>query len=189
MTASPASTPTLHVSEEAFLATYADLKPAYEYVNGEVTQKPMPKKPHYDLAEELVFRLGAYRRERGREGSSGPEPTVNLSRDKDRRYRAPDVAYWAPGRPVAAPDGIFLPPTLAIEIQSPGQTLAFLRAKCREYRDRGTDVVWLVLPSRGAVEVFDDAGDGIAFSGDEMLAPAQLPGFTVPVRELFATIG
>ncbi len=80
------------MSEVEFLARYADLKPLYEFVNGEVTQKPMTKRAHTRIAEELIVRLGLYWRA-ARQGSSGPEPTVNLSTGPDRRYRTPDLAY------------------------------------------------------------------------------------------------
>jgi Uma2 family endonuclease len=174
------------MTERDYLARYADERPSYEFVNGEVTQKPMTKRSHTRLAEELLFRLGTYWRSRGG-GRSGPEPTVNLSQLQDRRYRVPDLAYWAVGRPET--DGeIFLPPTLAIEIQSPGQTLTLLRSKCREYRARGVDAAWLVLPSRRVVEVFDSEHDGVALGTSDKLTAAELPGFAVDLAELFAVV-
>lgn len=184
MSAEPAAT-MLQMPESEFLARYADERPSYEFVNGEVTQKPMTKRAHSRLAEELLFRLGLYWRGRG-SGRSGPEPTVNLSRGRDRRYRAPDVAYWAAEK--AQGGEVFLPPTLAVEIASEGQPLSELRAKCREYRERGVDVAWLVLPSRREIEVFDGTHDGRPFAEDEILEPAELPGFSLPLSELFAVL-
>ncbi|MCC7363020.1 MAG: Uma2 family endonuclease [Dehalococcoidia bacterium] len=187
MSAEPTLDPVLRMTEEDFVAKYVDLKPAYEYVNGEVTQKPMPKRPHTYVAEELVFQLGLYRRGPAG-GKSGPEPTVNLSRGADRRYRAPDVGYWGPDRADAQPDNIFLAPTLAIEIQSPGQTLTHLRAKCREYRERGTAVAWLVRPSSRTVEVWDEAHEGAELREGDELTSAHLPGLVLPVRQVFAAL-
>ncbi|MBA4179310.1 MAG: hypothetical protein C0506_01855 [Anaerolinea sp.] len=187
MSTAQVSTAPLRMAEAEFLRRYADLSPAYEFVNGEVTQKPMVKLPHLQIVEELIVRLGVWRRQSGLRASSGPEPTVNLSRGADRRYRAPDVAYWGPGKPRNEGD-IFLPPTLAVEVQSPGQTLMHLRAKCREYRERGVDVAWLVLPSRRVVEVFDDERDGAALSGHESLVTGYLPGFELGVDELFTAL-
>lgn len=103
---------------------------------------------------------------------------MNLSSGADKRYRVPDLAFWAPDRSPAQADDIFLPPTLAVEIQSPGQTLGFLRTKCREYRDRGIDVAWLVAPARRAIEVFEAGLDGVVRTGAdavESTAPARLP--------------
>jgi Uma2 family endonuclease len=174
------------MSEKDFLAHYADERPSYEFVNGEVIQKPMTKRAHTRLAEEILYRLGTYWRQRNR-GRSGPEPTVNLSRNQDRRYRVPDLAYWADDRPESSGE-TFLPPTLAVEIQSQGQTLGMLRAKCREYRERGVDIAWLVLPTRRTVEVFDATHDGTAFAEGTNLAPPELPGFELSVSELFAVL-
>jgi Uma2 family endonuclease len=176
----------LRMSEEVFLAEYADLKPSFEFVNGEVTQKPMTKPDHYAIAEELTVRLGLYWRQAGG-GSSGPEPTVNVSRGTDRRYRVPDVAYWAPGKPRRVGE-VFAPPTLAVEILSPGQTMTELRDKCREYRARGTDVCWLVNPRRRTVEVFDAERDGVALMAGGVLESPHLPGFELPLDELFAAL-
>ena len=174
-----------HISETEFLARYADVRPSYEFVNGEVTQKPMTKRTHVALAGEIAALLRDYRKRR--QGAfSGEDPTINLSASSDRRYRAPDVAYWAPGK--AQGDEVFLAPTLAIEIQSEGQALAALRRKCREYRQRGVDVTWLILPARRAVEVFDDEHDGATFGPPAILMPPELPGFELDLGQLFAAL-
>jgi len=136
MSAEPSVPPTLRMTEQDFLAGYADERPSYEFVNGEVTRKPMTK-------------------------------------------RSPNKVQGGE---------IFLPPTLAVEIQSEGQTLAFRRSKCREYRERGVDVVWLVLPVRRTVEVFDERDDGVAFGEAATLESPELPGFTLDIRALFAVL-
>lgn len=174
-----------HVSETEFLARYADLRPSYEFVNGEVTQKPMTKRTHVALAGEIAVLLREYRK-RTRGAFSGEDPTINLSSSSDRRYRAPDVAYWAPRKDQGGE--VFLAPTLAVEIQSEGQSLRSLRQKCREYRERGVDVAWLVLPSRRSVEVFDAVNDGVAFTEPQTLRPAELPGFELDLGELFSAV-
>ncbi len=174
------------MTEQDFLAGYADERPSYEFVNGEVTRKPMTKRSHVALAGEIAALLREYRRQH-RQAFSGEDPTINLSQLTDRRYRAPDVAYWSPTKVQGRE--IFLPPTLAVEIQSEGQTLAaLLRGKCREYRERGVDVVWLVLGVRRTVEVFDERHDGVAFGEAATLEPPELPGFTLDVRALFAVL-
>ncbi len=186
MTAQQATAP-LRMSEVEFLARYADLKPSYEFVNGEVTQKPMTKWSHFRIADELAGILRDYRRgDAG--GISGEDPTVNISGTADRRYRAPDVAYWSPAKRTRVGE-IFLPPTLAIEVMSQGQTLTNMRAKCREYRARGVDVVWLINPPRRTVEVFDGERDGDALvASDAMLESPHLPSLRVLLRDLFSVL-
>ena len=120
----------VRVSEEEYLATMTDEKPSLEFVNGEVFQKPMTKKSHNEVAMILHDALRAFRKLSG--GYATWLATTNLSRQSDRRYRVPDLAFWAAGRPVAQPDEVYLPPTLAIEIRSERQSMTTLREKCRE---------------------------------------------------------
>ena len=52
-------------------------------------------------------------------------------------------------------------PDLAVEIKSPSNTLTELRGKAAIYLRRETQLVWIVIPERKAVEVcrLDDKGD------------------------------
>jgi Uma2 family endonuclease len=172
------------MSEEEYLATMTGEKPPYEFVNGEVFQKPLPKRPHGIAAKIFSRHLDRYELEFG--GSWIPDPTVNQSEPGVRRYRVPDIAYWAPGRPQG--DSVFFPPTLAIEILSEGQTMDDLRDKCREYRARGADVCWLVDPDRRVVEVFEAARDGERRAADDILESAHLPGFRLLLKDLWAAL-
>ena len=172
------------MTEEEFLAKYADELPSYEFVNGEVTQKPMTKETHFLLADEMSGQLRDYRRRVG--GRSGQEPTVNFSDNLSRIYRVPDVAYWAPTKQRGGE--IFMPPTLAVEVPSPGQTMRELREKCRFMRAGGTDVCWLVDPLRRAVEVFDDARDGETLSAPAVLESPHMPGFRLALDDLFSVL-
>jgi Uma2 family endonuclease len=171
------------VSEQEFLATMADELPAFEFVNGEVTQKPMPKAIHQELGLRLIEHFLAYKQEAG--GYFIYEGTTNFSQGRDRRYRVPDHSWWAPGRPVKEPNGSFLPPTLAIETRSPDQSGELLRRKAREYRSRGVDVVWLIDPERRTVAVFDDAHDGERLSPTGSLESPLLPGFSLRLEDLW----
>jgi len=172
------------VREEEYLATMTGEKPSLEFVNGEVFQKPMPKRDHAFVARALNRRFVPYEAERG--GIWVWEPTTNLSRGFDRRYRVPDMAFYAPGVAVTQADQVFLPPTLAIEVRSPGQPLRELQEKCREYRERGVELCWLIDPETRTVEVFDGDHDGTALPRDGVLESPRLPGFALPVVELWA---
>ena len=104
----------------------------------------------------------------------------------------PDVAFL---RKQAAPADTydkFVPhmPNLAVEIQSPSNTLAELRRKAAAYLALGTELVWLVLPERAAVEVWRLGPDGqpasemIDIDGSLSGEPV-LPGFTLALQKLF----
>jgi len=174
----------VRVSEEEYLATMTDEKPSLEFVNGEVFQKPMTKKDHQDVSKRIVALL--YEIERRKLGYFAWETTTNLSEGTDRRYRVPDIAFWAAGRDVAQPDNVYLPPTLAVEIRSEGQSMRSLREKCAEYRSRGIDVCWLVDPIRRSVEVFEDAREGVELADDAVLVSEKIAGFSLPIAELWS---
>jgi len=174
----------VRVSEEEYLATMTDEKPSLEFVNGEVFQKPMTKKSHQEASKRVLLKLLAL--EQSRQGHFSWEATTNLSRASDRRYRVPDLSYWAPGRDVAQPDDVYLPPTLAVEVRSEGQSIRTLREKCAEYRSRGVDVCWLIDPMRRSVEVFDEGREGLELPADGTLESEHVPGFSLPISELWA---
>lgn len=159
-------------------------KPYLEYVDGEVVPKMAPDRNHAGIAGELDFRLGLYRREHG--GFFGPEGRVEFNDAGKRRFHLPDVAYWAPGRPIGKP--IMAPPTLAIEIRSPDEPLSSQREKCRFYRSHGVDVCWLVDPVSRTAEVFEGDRAGAVLSADRALESPFLPGFRLPLGELFAVL-
>jgi Uma2 family endonuclease len=173
------------ISVEEYLALPEE-KPYLEYIDGEAVPKSMPDKPHVLLTSEFDYALVAYRRVFG--GLSGPEGRVEFEGDVEWVFRLPDLGYWAPGREV---DGhlALLPPTLAIEIRSPDDTMASQRRKCRYYRDHGVDVCWLADPVSRTVEVFEDDRDADVLRAGDVLRSKYLPGFELAVSELFAILG
>ena len=167
-----------HMSVEAYLALPEE-KPYLEYVDGVVIQKAVPNPQHRRLVGFLDARFDEYVRATG--GDFGPEGRVQLT---SGRYLLPDTAYWAPGRPNGE-DSI---PTLAVEVRSPDDTLAEQRQKCRQFREAGVDVCWLVIPERRIIEVFEGEDDGRPRGAGVVLAPPHLPGFSLRVDDLFAVL-
>ena len=79
-------------------------------------------------------------------------------------------------------------PTLAVEVRSPGESLNAQRAKCRQFRENGVAVCWLVDPASRTVEVFEDGRDGERLQGAVSLASSHLPGFSLAIEALFAVL-
>ncbi|MBA4180346.1 MAG: hypothetical protein C0506_07150 [Anaerolinea sp.] len=165
------------MTEEEYLAL-PDEKPGLEYIDGMVIQKPMGDEEHGVLAGEFIIRLGAFRAQFG--GRVGPEIRARFP---GANYRLPDVSYYARGKPF----GRQLPPTLAVEIRSEGQTRSELRAKCRFFRANGVDECWLVDPRLRTVEQFSSEGEFI-LGADQTLVSTALPGFELALGELFAAL-
>ncbi len=167
------------MTEAEFLALPEE-KPYLEYVDGVVLQKPMPNKPHSQLVKFIIIAIGLYERVRG--GDSGPESRVRLHDGSG--FRLPDTAYWAPGR-VWSDDSL---PSLAVEVRSPGQTMAELRRKCRSFRANGVDTCWLIDPVSRTAEVFEGDRDAEQLPADGSLESAVMPGFSLSLAELFAAL-
>jgi Uma2 family endonuclease len=168
------------MSEAQFLSIDDAEETDLEYVDGTAVEKGMVDRNHRLLARELDGRLWLYCKENG--GESGPEGRVRLP---SGRYRKPDVAYWKPG----IPSGNDSVPTLAVEVCSPGETMASQRDKCREYRTAGAEVVWLIDPISRSAEVFEGQADAEPLPADGTLTSEYLPGLEVSSAELFAILG
>ncbi len=172
------------VKQRISVAEYLALpeeKPYLEYVNGEVCPKVAPDRKHSDIAVEIIEALAAYRRTHG--GRSGIEGRVGFEDPADTRFLLPDVAYYAPGRPRG--ERIMLPPTLAVEIRSPGQTMETLRERCRYFRRHGIDVCWIIDPINRRAEVFEGDVDAEPRGIEDTLESEHLPGFYLVLDEIF----
>ncbi len=107
--------------------------------------------------------------------------------------RIPDVAFasWD-----AFPDGRLpadpipdLAPDLAVEVLSRSNTAREMQRKLREYFEAGVKLVWLVNPEPRTVAVYTSPDECAVFSeGQSLDAGAVLPGFVVPLRELFSEL-
>jgi Uma2 family endonuclease len=159
--------------------------PYLEYVDGEAVQKAMPDRDHMLLVNELGFHLTLYSRQSG--GISGPEGRVRFETPAGPEYRLPDYAYWAPGRPQGEGPAL-LPPTLAIEVRSPDETMAEQREKCRYLRDHGVEVCWLVNPASRGIEVFEGDRDAEPLAYGALLTSGHLPGFSLDPAVLWAVL-
>lgn len=80
-----------------------------------------------------------------------------------------------------------LAPDLAVEILSPNDRAGYVTDKVMAYLDAGTQLVWLVDPRRHLVTVYTaDRLARLLRSGESLDGGAVLPGFALPLDELFA---
>ena len=170
----------VRMTPEQYLALPEE-KPYLEYVDGMVVQKPMPNKLHSKIALEIGVLIRGWTRENG--GEAGVEARTKAGELPN--YRLPDISFWKPGYEGGDDD----PPTLAIEIRSPDQTLAELRAKCRFFRANGVEACWIIDPKSRSAELFEGERDGEHLASDGVLTAACLPGFELHLAELFTVLG
>ena len=166
------------MAEAEYLALPEE-KPYLELHDGWVVQKSMADADHGRLVGGITFSFELQVRSFG--GDHGPERRVRL---RSGRYHVPDAAIWATG----LPHGNDTLPTVAVEVRSPDESIRSQRAKCRRYRESGVPVVWLVDPRTRTVEVFEGDQDGVVLRVGDTLATPHLPGFVLPLAELFSVL-
>lgn len=171
------------ISPEEYLALPED-KPYLEYINGEVVPKVAPDIRHMRLARELILEIGLYCRVHG--GDVGPEGRVEFYPPGDTRFLLPDVAYWAPDRPIEGSRAM-LPPTIAAEVRSPGQSLPQLRERAAFFLANGVEECWIAVPESRTVEIFTKDGLRTLTDTDTLETPL-LPGFSLSLATFFSAL-
>ena len=88
------------------------------------------------------------------------------------------------------PDGFFPgAPDLAVEVLSPSDRAGDVLAKVQDWLNAGTAAVWVVDPKTQTVTIYGaDRKAAILTSTDTLSGGDLLPGFSVPVAELFARL-
>jgi len=119
---------------------------------------------------------------------TGAETGFHIARDPDT-VRAPDVAFLRATRVPAEPERGFFPgaPDLAVEVLSPEDRASEVLAKVREWLGAGAEAVWVVDPTTETVSVYRSPNRAEVLGQEDVLTGGELlPGFRVPVSEIFA---
>ena len=119
-----------------------------------------------------------------------------LIRLGDTLVRGPDISFtrWDSVDDPAELDqlpGPFLhvPPDLVVEVLSEGNTPREMQIKLGEYAAFGVKLVWYVDPEAKTVTVYTkgrERGKKVLGVGDTLDGGKVLPGFTLPVADIFA---
>jgi Uma2 family endonuclease len=140
-------------------------------------------------SDEVAFRVGAKLwswtepRQLGRvTGSSAGFNLVNT--------RAPDVSFIRAERLPRSPRGYAtIPPDLMVEVKSSTDSIVDLRDKIDEFLAQGTVVGILVNPEEHTVEIRrSDQEPILLHDGDLLTVPDLLPGWEVPISELWPPV-
>lgn len=187
-----------YVTEEEFLARYGP-EDRVELVDGEVIPKhgdDGPMSPtstaHGRVVIRLLLRLGAYV-EANALGEIFADPACFVISEVPRQLRCPDVAFVRAGRlpETVDVDGIVrIAPDLAAEVVSRSVPASRLEEKIEQYLAAGVALVWTVDPRRRTATAYTPGGsvtrlrEGEALDGSDVV-----PGFRLPLAELFAGVG
>jgi len=161
----------------------------YELVYGVLVEKVMGLLESA-VAMRLGRRLGNFVEENDLGFLGGEAGTLRLM---PKLVRIPDVSFisWAqlpnheyPSEPI--PD---LYPDLAVEVLSKGNTEAEMQHKLKEYFLAGTRLVWFVDPEARTVQVYTSPEGPVTLTEPDTLDGGDvLPGFALPLRDLFARV-
>ena len=102
--------------------------------------------------------------------------------------RAPDVAVLSAAQAAQAPARGFIPfpPLLAVEVVSPTDEWSAVKRKAKGWLTFGAQAVWIVDPDTKSIDVYTTGFGVVELEQADVLAGgALLPGFSVPVAELF----
>ncbi|NUO82967.1 Uma2 family endonuclease [candidate division KSB1 bacterium] len=152
----------------------------YELINGRMIFK-MPDNKHSDTHGLLCGLLFAYFKGNPI-GRVRPEYMLHLWPEKPHEGRMPDLSVIL-NESLREESYGSRAPDLAIEIVSPNDTWSELFEKARLYLAKGSRVVWIVDSEEQAVMVIT-TNDRL-WVKDTLTCPELLPGFSVPVQEIF----
>ena len=158
-----------------------------ELIDGVLVEKAVGFREAF-LASHLGRLMGNYAEQQKLGIILGADGTVELF---PGQVRIPDVAFYPwgklPGGQVPEEPIPELAPDLAIEVLSRTNTRGEMFAKRKDYFFAGVKLVWFIDPRKKTVEVYT-AVDHLATltEADTLTGGAVLPGFTLPIADLFA---
>ena len=160
----------------------------HELDEGELLTNSPAKKRHGQIQTRIFFELGRFLLQTPL-GQVYVAPTGFLLQREPATLRVPDVSFLTAERAArpSSDDWLEGAPDLAVEVVSPSDTASYVLRKVWQYLRFGSRMVWLVYPDTEEVHVYEGSGGVRILHGDQALeAPGLLPGFSLPVRNLFA---
>jgi len=155
----------------------------HELVEGVLLTMAPPGWDHGDIAAEIAMQMRAFVKAR-RLGKVVVETGFILKRDPDT-VRGPDVSFVQTDRVVRTRKYYQGSPDIAVEVMSPDDRYSEVREKVREYLQAGTSVVIVVDPAKQIAWSYTPEERRLTID-DALTAPGVLPGWELPLRELFA---
>ena len=159
----------------------------YEVIDGKRTVKTMGF-----LASIIATTLGRKLGKFAEDHQIGLVILEAIYKFSDAATRRPDISLISYEQLAKIPDLASDPaepelaPKLAIEVISPTNTIVAVEAKITRYFATGVEAVWVVLPMTRRIYVYASPKDvKILGVGDMLEGGKVLPGFSLPVEEVF----
>ena len=165
-----------------------ETKPASEYIDGQIIQKPIPKGKHSRLQGEFVPAINGVVKPQ-KAACAFPELRCTFG----GRSTVPDIAVFVWNRIPLDKTGeianeFLLAPDWTIEILSPGQGHTKVTKNILHCLKHGTQMGWLIDPDEKAVFVYHSKQEIEIFDEpDELLpTPSFAQGLNLTVKDLFS---
>ena len=143
---------------------------------------------HGEIAGNFIIGLGTHVKPRKLGRVFGSDSGIRLERGPDT-VREPDVGYISAeklplGTRITGYSEVV--PDLVVEIVSPSDTIREMYDRACMWLRHGVRLVWVAYPDTRTVDAFRQDGATITlFEDDTLNGDPVLPGFTLPVREVF----
>jgi Uma2 family endonuclease len=174
------------VDFESFIAQPENEERLFELINGEIVEK-VPTREHGIITGNAVTEINIYLRQNPI-GRAAVEARHRPG-DDEKNDRLPDVSFVSDlNRPVEREGAALYMPDLAIEVQSPRDSLKSMLKKADFYLENGSKMAWLIYPEKRLVEVFTLDDRYILKEEDLLEGGDVLPGFSIPVSALFRSL-
>ncbi len=155
-----------------------------ELIYGEVIEMAPTGFGHGRIEHEIDLHLGVFVQANGLGVICTGDTGFLLATDPDL-VRAPDVAFVRRERVVQTHKYYPGAPDLAVEVVSPGDSYTEVREKVEMWLAHGTVEVWVADPLRMTVQVFRKGTEVTLNKGDEIDGGDLLPGFRLPLANIF----
>jgi Uma2 family endonuclease len=167
---------------DQFVFLPENIDKTFEYIGGEIIEVVSNNYSSY-IAARLLGELYAYLKTHPIGHITGADGGYMI---EGERY-IPDVAFISmqkqpqPSRAAYNP----IPPDLAVEVLSPGNTDREIRIKVANYL-KAAVLLWVVDPDQKRVEVYQSGkAVQIAMINDTLIGADVLPGFTLTGKDIF----
>jgi len=108
-----------------------------------------------------------------------------LATDPDT-VRGPDVSFVRAEHVIKSRKYYRIAPDLAVEVMSPDDRVSDVTTKVGEYLNAGTSVVIVIHPEKQVAWIYTQDDHRTLTIDDALTAPEILPGWSLPLRDLFA---
>jgi Uma2 family endonuclease len=158
-----------------------------ELIRGELIKMPPTGYDHGGVEVNIALALAVFVKAHRLGRVLSGDPGFIIERDPDT-VRAPDVAFVRSERDPSGGWQKFFPgpPDLAVEVLSPDDRVGEVNVKVQDWLKAGSRMVWTVDPQSKTVTVYRNNREATIFTvADTLTAEDLLPGFALPVAEIF----